>query len=85
MSPPVGAVPVEPIFEFLGEQEREKRSKRHGREWPCPSVVDRTGGEDAVGLAQQLLDALRVAVAQHHLQRDDLAIGPQQVKAMDPG
>ena len=47
--------------------------------------VDRTGGEDGLGLAQQLLDAQQVAVTQHDLQRGDLAIGPQHVKAIDPG
>jgi hypothetical protein len=50
-----------------------------------PAVVDRTGGEDGLGLAQQLLDAQQVAVAQHDLPRGDLAIGPQHVKAIDPG
>jgi len=47
------------------------------------AVVDRTGGEDGLGLAQQLLDAQQVAVAQHDLQRGDLAIGPQHVKAIE--
>jgi hypothetical protein len=32
-------VPVEPIFEFLGEQERGERSRILGREWPCPCCV----------------------------------------------
>jgi len=31
------------------------------------AVVDRTGGEHGLGLAQQLLDAQQVAVAQHDL------------------
>jgi hypothetical protein len=39
------------------------------------AVVDRTGGEHGLGLAQQLLDPQQVAVAQHDLKRGDLGIG----------
>jgi hypothetical protein len=43
------------------------------------------GWQDGLDLAQQLLDAQQVAVAQHDLQRGDLAVGSQHVKAIDPG
>ncbi len=47
------------------------------------AVVDRTGGEDGLGLAQQLLDAQQVAVTQHDLQRGDLGIGAQHVEPIE--
>ena len=76
-------VPVEPIFEFLGEQEREKRAEHMAANGDVAAVVDRTGGEDGLGLAQQLLDAQQVAVTQHDLQRGDLGIGAQHVEPME--
>ena len=48
-------------------------------------MVDRTGGEHGFGLEQQLLDAQQVAVAQHDLQRGDLAIGAQHVEPIEAG
>ena len=46
-------------------------------------MVDWTGGEDDLGLAQQLLDAQQVALTQQDLQRGDLGTGAQHVEPIE--
>ena len=85
MSPHSASVPVESIFEFLGEQERENKEQKT---WPrmAMSLCGRSDGwRGWLWLGATAARRAAGAVAQHYVQRGDLAIGPQHVKTMDPG
>src|SRR5271156_5806029 len=70
-------LPAEAIFEFFGEQQRQKRAEHMAADRHVAAVIDRAGGEHGLGLAQQLLDPQQVAVAQHDLQWGDLRACPE--------
>src|SRR5271168_3191598 len=74
---------AEAIFEFFGEQQRQKRAEHMAADRHVAAVVDRAGGEHGLGLAQQLLDPQQVAVAQHDLQWGDLSVGTQYVEPVE--
>src|SRR5271170_4373880 len=76
-------LPAEAIFEFFGEQQRQKRAEHMAADCHVAAVVDRAGGEHGLGLAQQLLDPQQVAVAQHDLQWGDLSVGTQYVEPVE--
>src|SRR5271167_287857 len=76
-------LPAEAIFEFFGEQQRQKRAEHMAADRHVAAVVDRAGGEHGLGLAQQLLDPQQVAVAPHDLQWGDLSVGTQYVEPVE--
>src|SRR5271156_629601 len=74
---------AEAIFEFFGEQQRQKRAEHMAADRHVAAVVGRAGGEHGLGLAQQLLDPQQVAVAPHDLQWGDLSVGTQYVEPVE--
>ena len=76
-------VPAQPIFEFFDEQQRQKGAEHMAADRHVAAMVDRTGSEHGLGLAEQLLDPQQVAVAQHNLQRGELGVGAQHVEPVE--
>ena len=75
----------EAVLERLAQDEGEEGAEHVAADGGIALVEDRPGGQQGLGAAEQLLDSLQIAVAQHRLERVERGVGAQHEDAVEAG